>query len=120
MHLIEVNNIRLYAYHGCLEEEAKIGGEYRVDLLVETNFSDSTFSDELRDTVDYVWLNKVVREEMLTRSKLIEHVGQRIQNRLFDHPAIHRSKVRIEKICPPIGGDVESVSIIIDERREER
>lgn len=120
MHLIEVNNIKLYAFHGCLDEEAKIGGDYRVDLVVETNFSDSTLSDELSDTVDYVWLNQIVREEMNQRSKLIEHVGQRIQNRLFDHPSVLRSRVRIEKICPPIGGDVESVAIIIDERREER
>jgi len=31
---IQVNNIKLYANHGCLEEEAKIGSWYRVDVQV--------------------------------------------------------------------------------------
>ena len=35
---IQVNNIKLYANHGCLEEEAKIGSWYRVDIEVEARF----------------------------------------------------------------------------------
>ena len=35
-------------------------------------------SDELEDAVDYVTLNAIVKEEMSIRSKLLEHVAQRI------------------------------------------
>ena len=42
---IQVNNIKLYAFHGCLDEEAKIGSEYRVDLEVKTNLQNSAQSD---------------------------------------------------------------------------
>lgn len=35
MGLIEVNGIRVFAYHGCLDEEARIGGHYLVDVHVE-------------------------------------------------------------------------------------
>ncbi len=66
---IQVNNIKLYAFHGCLDEEAKIGSEYRVDLEVKTNLQNSAQSDELIDTVDYVHLNFIVKEEMAIRSK---------------------------------------------------
>ena len=38
MGLIEVNGIRVFAYHGCLAEEATIGGLYRVDVQVEGDF----------------------------------------------------------------------------------
>jgi hypothetical protein len=43
----------------------------------------SSQTDELADTVDYVHLNKIVVEEMAIRSKLLEHVAQRIITRCF-------------------------------------
>jgi len=64
MGVILLKNIRLYAYHGCLDEEGKIGSEYRVDLIVEADLSKSAKSDNLSDTVDYVHLNKIVREDV--------------------------------------------------------
>ena len=69
MGIIKVENIRIYAYHGCLLEEGKIGSDYRVDIKVKANLETSAKSDELADTVDYVHLNKIVKEEMAIRSK---------------------------------------------------
>jgi len=111
-HKIEVNGIQLYAFHGCLEEESRIGGKYSVDVLITTDFSDAAKSDDLSKTVDYVAVNAIVAEEMAIRSKLIEHVGLRILNRLkaeISHPAEY--KVRIVKISPPINGDVVNVAV---------
>ena len=62
MGIIKVENIRIYAYHGCLLEEGKIGSDYRVDIKVKANLETSAKSDELADTVDYVHLNKIVKE----------------------------------------------------------
>ena len=31
---VYVENIRVYAYHGCLPEETLIGSDYRVDVKV--------------------------------------------------------------------------------------
>ena len=67
MGTIKINNIRLYAYHGCLVEEGKIGSDYRVDLKVKTDLSKSAISDDLNDTVDYVHLNRIVKQEMAIR-----------------------------------------------------
>ncbi len=115
-HTIEVNDIKLYAYHGCLPEEGRIGGNYSVDICVKTNFTKSTLSDDLSDTVDYVLINKIVEEEMAIRSKLIEHVGQRIANRLkLEVKQLHSLRVKIIKHSPPIDGDVANVAIIIEE-----
>ena len=79
---IEINGIKLYAFHGCLPEEEKIGGNYVVDVMLNTDFSSAAISDNLNETVDYVDVNRIVGEEMAIRSKLIEHVGQRIIKRL--------------------------------------
>jgi dihydroneopterin aldolase len=69
-------------------------------------------SDELADTIDYVHLNKIVKEEMDKRSKLLESVCQRIIDRiLIEINLVDEVKVAVSKINPPIGGDVESVTI---------
>jgi len=72
---IQVNGIRIYAHHGCLPEETKIGGNYIVDVELETDFLKAAKNDSLTDTIDYVIINKIVSEEMEIPSKLIEHVG---------------------------------------------
>jgi dihydroneopterin aldolase len=115
-HTIEVNGIKVYAFHGCLEEEAKIGGNYMIDISLETNFNEAALTDELIKTVDYVIINKIVTEEMGIRSKLIEHVGNRIFLRIKKEVEnVDKLRVKIIKICPPINGDVENVAIIIEE-----
>jgi len=115
-HTIEVNGIKIYAFHGCLPEEERIGGHYSVDVMLNTNFSEAANSDILNKTIDYCDVNKIIVEEMAIRSKLIEHVGQRIVNRLKSEiNNIDHIKLKLTKICPPINGDVQNVAIIIEE-----
>ena len=115
---IQVNNIKLYANHGCLEEEAKIGSWYRVDIEVEADLTKSSISDALEDTVDYVHLNHIVKEEMDKRSKLLEEVARRILDRFFlELKMIKTATVRVAKINPPIGGNVQEVVIILTKER---
>jgi len=118
MGVIQVNNIKLYAYHGCLEEEAKIGSEYRVDVSVKANLKKSSITDELIDTVDYVHLNHIVKQEMAIRSKLLEEVVKRILNRIFKELSmVEKAKVSVAKLNPPIGGNVEEVVVILTKKR---
>lgn len=118
MGIIKVNNIKLYAFHGCLDEEAKIGSEYRVDVTVKANLRKSAKTDELADTVDYVHLNHIVKEEMAIRSKLLEEVAQRILDRFFKElRMVKKATVSVSKINPPIGGNVEEVVIILSKKR---
>ena len=117
--IIKVENIRLFAHHGCLKEETKIGSEYRVDLEVDANLRKSAESDLLRDTVDYVFLNKVIREEMFKPSHLLETVAKRILDRIFtEDKLVEKATVSVSKINPPIGGDVEMVTIKMTENRK--
>lgn len=118
MGTIKLHNIRTFSFHGCLEEEAKIGSGYRVDLEVKCDLRKSALSDELSDTVDYVLLNQIVVEEMDIRSKLLEHVAHRIITRIFrEIPEVSRIVLAVSKLNPPIGGDVEAVTVEMEEYR---
>ncbi len=115
---IHLNNIRVHANHGCLPEESLIGSDYRVDLTVKADLSLPSISDKLSETVDYVHLNNIVKEEMAIRSKLLEHVAQRISTRVLDEISlVDAVEISVSKINPPIGGDVESVSVKIENTR---
>lgn len=107
MGVIEVNGIQVFAYHGCLEEEARIGGHYTVDVRVEGDFGEAERTDDLNVTVDYGRVTSIVREQMAIRSNLIEHVAARILAGL--RAEWHRDlrwRVRLVKQRPPIHGDV--------------
>lgn len=118
MGIIKLKNIRTFSYHGCLVEESKIGSNYRVDLEIKADLSTSAMTDKLSDTVDYVHLNKIVVEEMAIRSELLEHVAKRIVDRtLRELEMVKEITVEVSKLNPPIGGDVEEVTIILHEKR---
>jgi len=116
--IIKISNIRVYAYHGCLVEEGKIGSDYRIDLSVKANLSKSAQTDHLSDTVDYVHLNKIVKEEMAKRTKLLETVANLILDRILSElPMVSQAKIKVSKLNPPIGGDVDMVSIVMKRKR---
>ncbi|AMO20473.1 dihydroneopterin aldolase [Flavobacterium columnare] len=118
MGVIKLKNIRTFSYHGCLVEESKIGSNYRVDLEIEADLTKSALSDQLVDTVDYVHLNKIVVEEMAIRSELLEHVAKRIIDRTLNELLlVEKVTVEVAKINPPIGGDVQEVTILITKKR---
>jgi dihydroneopterin aldolase len=115
---IKISNIKVYAYHGCLVEEGKIGSDYRIDLSVKADLKNSAETDQLADTVDYVHLNKIVKEEMAVRTKLLETVAALILDRiLLEIPLVNKAKIKVSKLNPPIGGNVEMVSIIMERTR---
>ena len=121
MGTIKVKNIRVYAYHGCLVEEGKIGSDYRVDLSVKANLSKSSKTDNLADTVDYVHLNRIVKQEMAIRSQLLEEVAKRILDRiLLEIPLVDKADVCVSKLNPPIGGNVAMVTIEMSKKRNKK
>jgi dihydroneopterin aldolase len=100
-------------------EEEKIGSDYLVNLSVKGDLSSAAITDKLSDTVDYVHLYIIVKREMSIRSKLLEHVGQRIIDAIFNEIALVSSvKVTVSKVNPPIGGDVAEVSVTMQSKRD--
>jgi 7,8-dihydroneopterin aldolase/epimerase/oxygenase len=116
MNKIIVEGINLYCYHGCLEEEGKIGANYLVDVTMETDFMEAAQTDDLNKTIDYVIIFNIVKAQMAIRAKLLETVGQRIIVELKkEFNTLKKIKVKITKLNPPMNGNVEKVSIIIGE-----
>ena len=90
-----------------------------MNLWVWGDFSKGSDSDSLKDTVDYVWLNKIVVEEMDVRSRLLESVANRIVSRILQEESrLKKVSVSVSKLSPPVGGDVGRVSVKISKKRK--
>ncbi len=119
MSKILIENIKIYAYHGCLKEENVIGSDYLIDLEIDLDFSKASETDNLNYTVNYAEINNAIHEEMAIVSCLLEHVAQRIVNRiLHDFSQVEKVKIKLSKVNPPMGGDVEKVSVILKQKRK--
>ena len=114
-----ISGIKCYAYHGCMDEEGIIGGNYIVDVTVKANIDPAIKNDTLEDTIDYVVIHRIVKEEMALRSKLIEHVAGRIVNAITKaYDTVQEVLVKVTKLNPPVNGQVETASVVISGKGE--
>ena len=115
MAIISIEKMEFYSYHGCFEEERKIGTWFNVDLSMEVDTSKAELSDNLEETVNYQEVYAVVKREMMISSNLLENVARRIINAVKkEFPAVSYAWVKVKKMNPPLGGKMESVSIEVD------
>lgn len=109
---IHLKGLKLYAFHGVLPQENRVGAEYTVNLRLKTDFSRAAQTDSLEGTVNYAEVFEAVKQEMTISSQLLEHVAYRIANRLLhDFPAIEKVDIELYKQNPPMGADCEQVGI---------
>ena len=115
---IRLNGMEFYAYHGYYHEEQIIGNRFSVDLMLETDTDKASNSDDLNDALNYAEVYESVKHEMNIRSHLLEHVAGRILDNIFARfPQLRQAEVKVTKFNPPLGGQVESVSVIIQKSR---
>lgn len=115
MSIISIEGMEFFAYHGCFKEEQVIGTKFNIDLFLTVNTSKAEDSDNLCDTVNYQEVFQLVKSEMQITSKLLEHVGRRILDRIkATYPQVEKATLKIRKLNPPLGGKMDFVSLTLD------
>jgi len=113
---ITLNAMKFYACHGISTQETKVGNYFTVNISYVCPSEKSCVSDELSDTISYTAIYDVVKSEMGRPSRLLEHIAKRISTALKTaFPQITYLKISVSKINPPLGGEVQSVSVTIEE-----
>lgn len=115
MTLIEIEGMEFYAFHGHFEVEKIVGNRFLVNLKIEADLSKAGKTDRLEDTLDYQKAYLVVNEEIAIPSDLLEHVAQRIINRIkTEFPEAQKVWAKVSKMNPPMGGQIEKVSVTME------
>lgn len=109
---IHLEKMYFYAYHGAIEQENKVGGDFTVDLFLTLKNIDKAISqDQLSETVHYGEIYDCVKKVMLKPSNLLENVAGRIASKLFlEFEKIVKIKIIITKNVPPMSYDGKGVS----------
>ena len=119
MGLITVEGIRVFAHHGHLPEEAVLGGHFIVNVWVEADTAEVEKTDDLNDTVDYVRIIEIVKEQMAIRADMIEVPAKRIVDTILPLHKVQKVKVEVQKIAPPIDATFEKISVTIKAERKD-
>ncbi len=115
MGLIEIEGMEFYAFHGHFEAEKIVGNRFLVNVALETDCEKAAASDNLDDALNYQIVYQLIGEEMKEPSHLLEHVAGRILDRLYgEFDSIRKAKVKISKMNPPMGGQIEKVSVTLE------
>lgn len=111
---IELGGMRFRGYHGCLESEKTLGGDFVVDLRYGLDITEAAASDRLEDALDYSRVYGVVAACMERPSELLENLAARIADTLLaEFPQIEGLELKVSKKNPPLPGPVECSSVTI-------
>jgi len=114
MSMIAIEGMEFYAYHGCFEEEKIIGTGFMLDLYFKVDTVEAEKTDKLKKTINYLEVYQLVKKEMEISSNLLEHISRRILLSIQkQYPKIEWAKIKIQKLNPPLGGKMKSVSVTL-------
>lgn len=114
MGVIQIENMEFYSFHGHFKEERIVGNKFLVNLTIETDMKAPAESDNLKDAVNYQRAYDIVKQQMETKSYLLEHIAGRILDALHaEMQGIQKVTVKVSKLNPPMGGKIGSVSVIM-------
>ena len=109
---INLKKIKLFGYHGVLEEEKSKGQKFEIDVQYTYNLNGSDLKDNIDQTIDYMDVYKtIIFEFNRKRCDLIETLSDNLIIRLKKEFPIISCKVKIRKIDVDFGGEIQYVEI---------
>ena len=112
---IFISNMRIHAFHGVVEQERRVGGDFVVNLKAKVDFTKALQTDCVTDTVNYAILSEIIRKEMGIPSALLEHVAGRIAKAVEDRfPQVEELTISINKCNPPMGADCDGAGVVLN------
>jgi dihydroneopterin aldolase len=109
-----LKDAKFYAYHGVGEQERVVGNYFIVNIRLGVDFTKAAEEDDLEGSINYADVYNKINVEMKQSSLLLEHVANRIVERLLkDYPQLLSIDLELEKLNPPMGADIRSAGVEI-------
>ena len=112
---IKVTNMKVFAYHGVLEEEKKNGQDFYLNAKVYVDMRKAGISDKLEDAVNYdtvcIFLAEVFAEKQFdTIEAAAEYTLQEV---IVNFPTIEAMELEVRKPHAPLTYVPEDISVTI-------
>ena len=110
---LKIENIKLWARVGVLDEERELGQLFILDIFLWTDFEKCTVNDDIKKTVDYSKLVQILKEQS---KKIYCYTIEKYSNAILEiidqEFKISKIKIILTKCNPPITGFDGKVSIV--------
>lgn len=107
---IELRNLRFFAGHGLYQEEEVVGNQFEADVTATCHAPEQI--QNLDESIDYVSIYQILKEEFAIRRNLLESVCQTSAERIREiFPHLTSLDIVIRKMQPPITGFSGSVAV---------
>ena len=110
---LKIENIKLWARVGVLDEERELGQLFMLDIFLWTDFEKCTVNDDIKKTVDYSKLVQILKNQS---KKIycftIEKYSNAILEVIDQEFKLSKIKIILTKCNPPITGFDGKVSIV--------
>lgn len=120
---ILLKEVRFHAFHGVMPQERTVGADFLVTLRLGYDITKAMRTDEVKDTLNYAEVYRVMKAEMAQPSALLEHVAGRIANAILQQfPAVRSIDLELTKKNPPMGADCEGAGVelhLINDKTQE-
>ena len=102
MVVIELNQVRLHAFHGVYEGEKLTDSNYEINVRIAYEEGDTTF-DDLKNTINYVEILEIVKQRMRIPTGLLEKVADGIIREIRgQYPFTTEISITIYKLDAPV------------------
>ena len=110
---LKIENIKLWARVGVLDEERQLGQLFSLDIFLWTDFDKCTANDDIKKTIDYSQLVKILKDQSQKICCFtIEKYSNAILEIIDEKFKFSKIKIILTKCNPPITGFDGKVSII--------
>ncbi len=110
---LKIENIKLWARVGVLDEERELGQLFILDIFLWTDFEECTINDNIKKTVDYSKLVQILKDQS---KKIYFYTIEKYSNAILEiidqEFKISKIKIILTKFNPPITGFDGKVSIV--------
>lgn len=112
---IEINKLQVYAHHGVLPQETRVGNLFEVSARLCYDFSEAAYSDNIESALNYAELVELINNVMSRPRRLLETVAFDVRTAVLERwPGICEGSIRIAKVHPPFPSKVESASVEVE------
>ena len=110
---LKIENIKLWARVGVLDEERELGQLFSLDIFLWTDFEKCTANDDIKKTVDYSKLVEILKgQSKKIYCFTIEKYSNAILEIINSEFKLSKIKIILTKCNPPITGFDGKVSIV--------
>ena len=116
---IVLKGLAFKAYHGWHAYEREQGGDYLVDVVMETDFSKAALPiQDITKTVDYERVYELIASRMSISALLLEHLCSDMADSVFiAFPSLSFLEITVRKLQPPLAGPCREVCVSVSRSR---